>query len=138
MAHQIPNSYKISGFLSLWYGCITIKVTRLSCAILLNETVFPRRLHFSCFKSCCFVKDKSHCLRQKLQNETGVHTFKLLLLLWKTNLHEMYMQSHSWHMKVLDFTSFCGLYVRQFELSHSNLVNRIIKITHAHVGLCPV
>ena len=35
-------------------------------------------------------------------------------------------------MKVLDFAPFPGSYVREFELSHSNLVNRIIKITHAH------
>ena len=42
------------------------------------------------------------------------------------------IQSHSWHMKVLDFSPFCGLYVREFELLHSNLVNRSIKITHAH------
>ena len=28
--------------------------------------------------------------------------------------------------------SFRGSYVREFELSHSNLVNKIIKITHAH------
>ena len=41
-------------------------------------------------------------------------------------------QSHSWHVKVLDFAPFRGSYVREFQLSHSNLVNRIIKITHAH------
>ena len=35
-------------------------------------------------------------------------------------------------MKVLDFARFRGSYVREFELSYSNLVNRIIKITHAH------
>ena len=35
-------------------------------------------------------------------------------------------------MKALDFALFRGLYVREFELSHINLVNRIIKITHAH------
>ena len=35
-------------------------------------------------------------------------------------------------MEVLDFAPFRGSYVREFELSHSNLVNRIIKITHAH------
>ena len=35
-------------------------------------------------------------------------------------------------MKVLDFAPFRGSYVREFELSHSNLVNRIIKITHPH------
>ena len=40
--------------------------------------------------------------------------------------------SHSWHMKVLDFATFRGPYVREFELSHSYLVNRNIKITHAH------
>ena len=38
--------------------------------------------------------------------------------------------SHSWH--VLDFVPFRGSYVREFELSHNKLVNRIIKITHAH------
>ena len=41
-------------------------------------------------------------------------------------------------MKVLDFAPFCGSYMREFELSHSNLllnstvVNRIVKITHKH------
>ena len=42
------------------------------------------------------------------------------------------VQSHNWHVKVLDFAPFRCSYVREFELSHSNLVNRIIKITHAH------
>ena len=42
------------------------------------------------------------------------------------------VQSHNWHVKVLDFAPFRGSYVREFELSHGNLVNRIIKITHAH------
>ena len=35
-------------------------------------------------------------------------------------------------MKVLDSVPFRGSYVSEFELSRSNLVNRIIKITHAH------
>ena len=39
--------------------------------------------------------------------------FKLLLLLGKTNLHDL--QSHSWHMKVLDFAPFHGSYMREFE-----------------------
>ena len=39
---------------------------------------------------------------------------------------------HCWHVKVLDFARFRGSYAREFELSHSNLVNKIIKITHAH------
>ena len=42
------------------------------------------------------------------------------------------VQSHNWHVKVLDFAPFRGSYVREFELSHSNRENRIIKITHAH------
>ena len=42
------------------------------------------------------------------------------------------VQSHSWPVKVLDFAPFRGSYVREFELSQSNLVNRFIKITHAH------
>ena len=33
---------------------------------------------------------------------------------------------------MLDFAPFRGLYVREFESSHSNLVNTIIKTTHAH------
>ena len=33
---------------------------------------------------------------------------------------------------VLDFAPFRGSYVREFELSRSKLVNRIIKITLAH------
>ena len=40
--------------------------------------------------------------------------------------------SHSWHVKVLDFVPFRGSYVREFELSHCKLVNRIVKMTHAH------
>ena len=42
------------------------------------------------------------------------------------------VQSQSWHVKVLDLAPFRGSYVREFESSHSNLVNRITKITHAH------
>ena len=42
------------------------------------------------------------------------------------------VQSQSWHLKVLDLAPFRGSYVREFESSHSNLVNRFIKITHAH------
>ena len=42
------------------------------------------------------------------------------------------VQSQSCHVKVLDFAPFRGSYVREFELSRGNLVNRIIKMTHAH------
>ena len=42
--------------------------------------------------SYCFLKEKSLYLhvRHQLQNERGLHTFKLLLLLWKASLHETY------------------------------------------------
>ena len=40
------------------------------------------------------------------------------------------VQSHNWHVKLLDFAPFHGSYVREFKLSHSNLVNRIVKIAH--------
>ena len=36
------------------------------------------------------LKRQEPFLRHWLQNETGLHTFKLLLLLWKANLHEVY------------------------------------------------
>ena len=42
------------------------------------------------------------------------------------------VQSHSWHVKVLDFAPWRGWYVREFELSDSTLISRIIKIAHAH------
>ena len=44
----------------------------------------------------------------------------------------MYSHTYSRHVKVLDFAPFRGLYVREFKLSQSNLVNRIIKISGAH------
>ena len=43
-----------------------------------------------------------------------------------------YVQVTIYHVKVWDFAPFRSSYVREFELSHSKLVNRIIKITHAH------
>ena len=36
------------------------------------------------------LKRQEPFFRHWLQNETGLQTFKLLLLLWKANLHEMY------------------------------------------------
>ena len=44
----------------------------------------------------------------------------------------MYSHTYSKHVKVLDFAPFRGSYVREFELSQRNLVNRIIKISGAH------
>ena len=55
------------------------------------------------------------------------------------------MQSHCWQVKVLEFAPFYGLYMREFKLSHSNVVNRVIgyknfsctQIAHEDVRLCP-
>ena len=58
--------------------------------------------------------------------------FKLLLLLWKANLHKKYNHTYSRHVKLLDFAPFRGSYAREFELWDSNLVKTIIKITRAH------
>ena len=77
------------------------------------------------------LKRQEPCLRHWLQNETGVHTSKLLFIIVKSQ-SAWDVQSHSWHVKVLDFAPFRCSYVREFELSHSKLVNRIKKIIHAH------
>ena len=70
--------------------------------------------------------------RHWLQNETGLHTFKRVTIIIVKSQSAWDVQSHNWHVKVLDFAPFRCSYVREFELSHSNLVNRIRKITHAH------
>ena len=89
--------------------------------------------YFVMFLKPLLLKRQEPFLRHWLLNETGLHTSKLLLSSVKSQ-SAWDVQSHSWHVKVLDFAPFRGSYVREFELSHSNLVkiNRIIKITHAH------
>ena len=54
------------------------------------------------------------------------------------------VQSHNWHVKVLDFAPFRGSYVREFELSHGNLVlkqnyknNACTQFALEDVGLWP-
>ena len=125
MAYRIPSSYKNTMiFIIVVDGCIIIIHEVFMCDSSQWNSLWLWQLNFSCFKSYCLFKKKSHSLRHWLQNQTGLHTFKLLLLLWKANLHEMYSHTTG--------TWKCGSYVREFELSHGNLVNRIIKITHAH------
>ena len=46
--------------------------------------------YFFMFQKLLLLKRQEPFLRHWLQNETGLHTFKLLLLLRKANLHEMY------------------------------------------------
>ena len=40
--------------------------------------------------NCWFLKEKTRHFRHLLQNLRGLHTSKLLLLLWKASLHEIY------------------------------------------------
>ena len=133
MAYRIPNSYKNTRiFIIVVDGCIIIIHEVFMCDSSQWNSLWLWQLNFSCFKSYCLFKKKSRSLRHWLQNQTGLHTFKLLLLLLKPNLHEMYSHTYSQHVKVLDFAPFRGSYVREFELSQRNLVNRIIKISGAH------
>ena len=74
------------------------------------------------------LKRQEPFIRHWLQNETGLHTFKLLLLLWKANLHEMYSHTTgTWKCWTLP-----PFVVRTWGNSSYHTVNRIIKITHAH------
>ena len=73
---------------------------------------------------------KRHLLKalvKKLNRSSDVQITFIIL-----NQSAWDVQSQSWHVKVVDFAPFRGLYVREFELSHSILVNRVIKITHGH------
>ena len=75
------------------------------------------------------LKEKSLCLGTSYKTKD---VFKLLLLLWKASMRCRITQ---FARESAGICPFRGSYVREFELSHSNPVNRIIKITHAH-NLC--
>ena len=102
------------------YVSCNVKVDNLTF-INICETVFNSDNLF-------LLKRQEPFLTHWLQNETGLHTSKLLFIIVKSQSAGD-VQSHSWHVKVLDFAPFRGSYVRKFELSHSILVNNI---THAH------
>ena len=65
----------------------SLPFTRLSRAIIRNETWF-----YKCYKFL-LLKEKGLYLRHWFQNLRGLHTFKLLLLLWKASLHETYIHT---------------------------------------------
>ena len=92
------------------------------------ETVFNSDNLFLHVLKAMLLKRQEPFLRHWLQNQTGLHTSKLLFIIVKSQ-SAWDVQSHSRQVKVLDFAPFR---VREFELSHSKLANRIIKITHAH------
>ena len=114
IAYQLTKRWlegKLEGFFSFLRKCGSSNTKQLQnirifiivvdgCIILIHEVFMCNSsqwnslwlwpFNFSCFKSYCLLKNKSLYLRHWLQNLTGLHTFKLLLLLWKANLHEMY------------------------------------------------
>ena len=125
MAHQTPNSYKIPGFFIIVVdGCIT----RFSHTILLSETVFnSNNLIFHVLKA---IADKS------LFKGIGYKTKQVFIrssyyyycekpICMRCTVTQLAHES-------VGLCPLHGLYMREFELSHSNLVNRTIKITHAH------
>ena len=57
---------------------------------------------------------------------------KLLFIIVKSQSAWDVQSSHSCQVKVLDFAPFRRSYLREFELSHSKLLNRIIEITQKH------
>ena len=75
--------------------------------------------------------EKTRTFFKALVTKRNRSTSKLLVIIVKSQ-SAWDVRSHSWHVKVLDFAPFRRSYVREFEVSHSKLVNRIIKITHAH------
>ena len=111
--------------------------TRFSRAILLSETVLNSDNLFLIisyfllrFKNYCFLKDKS--LFKALFTKRNRSSYVQVTIIIVKSQSAWDVQSHNWHVKVLDFAPFRCLYVREFELSHGDLVNRIIKVTHAH------
>ena len=100
------------------------------CIIIIHEVFTCDSTQWNSLR-LLLLKRQEPFLRHWLQNEIVLHTFKLLWLLWKANLHEIYSHTTgTW--KCWTLPPFRDSYVREFELSHSNRVNRIIKITHAH------
>ena len=92
-----------------------------------NETVFKsgRRVI-----SYCFLKEKNLCLG------TSYKTKEVFI---RSSYYYYCEKPVCMRCRITQFArarvglcSFPGLYVREFELSDRNLVNRIIKITHAH------
>ena len=85
------------------------------------------------------VRVISRSRRLRLINPTSTLTLIILditktssnncLLLWKASMRCRIKQFARESVRLCPFR---GLYVREFKLSHSNRVNRIIKITHAH------
>ena len=79
--------------------------------------------------SFCLLKEKSLCLGTSYKTKD---VFIRSSYYYYCEKPAWDVESHILHVKVSDRCPFRGSYVREFELSHSNPVNRITKITHAH------
>ena len=105
--------------------------TRFSRAILLSETVFNSdNLFLRVLKA--IASQKTRASFKALVTKRNRSSYVQVTIIIVKSQSAWDVQLHSWHVKVLDFVPFRGSYVREFELSHNKLVNRIIKITLAH------
>ena len=104
--------------------------TRFSRAIPLSETVFnSHNLFLHVLKAIASLKTRASF--KALVTKRNRSSYVQVTIIIVKNQSAGDVQSHNWHVKVLDFAPFRCSHVREFELSHSNLVHRIIKITHA-------
>ena len=97
-----------------------------------NETVFfdsGWRLNSKSVISYCFLKEKSLRLGTSYKAKDLFIRSSSLSLLWKASMKCRITQ---FARESVGLCPFRGSYLREFELSHSNSVNKIIKITHAH------
>ena len=95
----------------------------------LNETVFNSDHLILSVTSFCFLKEENLCLG------TSYKTKDVFI----RPSYYYYCEKPAWDVESDTFAResvwlcpFCGLYVREFEFSHSNPVNRIRKLTRAH------
>ena len=111
-------------------GCIII-IHEVSRGILLSETVFNSdNLFLHVLKAIACQKTRAFFKALVTKRNRSSYVQVTIFIVKSQSARDV--QSHSLYVKVLDFASFRRSYVREFELSHSKLVNRIIKVTHAH------
>ena len=95
----------------------------------LNETVFNSDHLILSVTSFCFLKEKNLCLGTSYKTKD---VFICPSYYYYCEKPAWDVESDSFARESVGLCPFSGSYVREFELSHSNPVNRIIKLTRAH------
>ena len=125
MAHRKPNSYKISGF----YHCGRWLHHHQSHEVFTCDSTTQwnslklRRLHSSCFKSYCFLNDKSLFLRhysyktKQVFIRSSYYCYCEKPICTRCSVTQLARES-------VGLCPFRSSYVREFKLSHNYLVNR--------------